>query len=326
VSDRVRIVKVLRWLRYMSATAPPWARDKSRAARISAPGLRQAERDFATSFSHAPIGMALVGPTGRYLRVNAALCDLVGYSETELLEMGFQDITHPDDVNVQLLLLKDVLAGRKTRFAIDKRYLHSGGQSIWVSISVSLVRDEDGTPVHLITQVLDITARHERESRLQQLADHDSLTGLLNRRRFEEDLLRQLDRCRRYGERAALAVIDIDNFKDVNDKLGHVAGDQLLRLLADVLRGNVRSSDVVARIGGDEFAVLLLGVGSEDVRDAASSLVEAVRAADRSDDPKITVSVGLTVLQPDDVPDVAFVRADRAMYAAKEDGDALAVL
>jgi len=281
--------------------------------------LRQARELFSTAFRRAPIGMALIDPNGRWLLVNQALCDLVGYSEPELLELKFHDVTHPDDLSAQLALMQEVLAGRRTGYQLDKRYLHADGHHIWVSISVSLVRDEAGAPLHLVTQVLDITERHQMEERLQHLADHDPLTGLLNRRRFEEELIRQLDRCRRYDEQATLVMVDLDHFKEVNDSLGHAAGDETLQSIAAALLGKIRSSDIIARVGGDEFAAILVGVGADQAATAAAGLAVVVREIDGMP-VAVTASVGATVLTGDEQPDTALLNADEALYRVKAGG------
>jgi diguanylate cyclase (GGDEF)-like protein/PAS domain S-box-containing protein len=281
--------------------------------------LRQAREQFSTAFSHAPIGMALVSPQGRLLRVNQALCELVGYSEPELLSRSFADITHPDDVEVQQALMREVLAGHRTGFQMDKRYVHADGRIIWVSLSLSMVTDESARPLHLIGHIVDVTERHRMEQRLQHLADHDPLTGLLNRRRFEEELIRQLDRCRRYHEDATLVMIDVDHFKQVNDTLGHAAGDEALQSIAAAIMGKVRSSDIIARVGGDEFAAILVGVDEHNAHAATSALAAVVREHDGSA-VRTTVSVGATLLLPTDRPDTALFRADEALYWVKAAG------
>ena len=126
---------------------------------------------------------------------------------------------------------------------MEKRYFTAQGHLIWVGLAVSLVRDEAGRPVHFISQITDISERKRMETKLRRLADHDSLTGLWNRRRFEDELQRQVGRCQRYGERAALLLTDLDGFKDVNDTFGHKAGDDLLKVVATGLRARLRHTD-----------------------------------------------------------------------------------
>ncbi|MEA2243479.1 MAG: hypothetical protein QOD24_3035, partial [Solirubrobacteraceae bacterium] len=150
--------------------------------------LRRATELFSTAFADAPIGMALVGLDGGWLQVNERMCEIVGYSADELRARSFQDITYPDDLDADLALLAETVAGKRQGYQMQKRYVRSDGSLIWVLLSVSLVRDPDGTPLHFVSQVQDVTEQRETDQRLQALADRDELTGLLNRRRFEEEL------------------------------------------------------------------------------------------------------------------------------------------
>jgi diguanylate cyclase (GGDEF)-like protein/PAS domain S-box-containing protein len=280
--------------------------------------LRRATELFSTAFADAPIGMALVGLDGGWLQVNERMCEIVGYSADELRARSFQDITYPDDLDADLALLAETVAGKRQGYQMQKRYVRSDGSLIWVLLSVSLVRDPDGTPLHFVSQVQDVTEQRETDQRLQALADRDELTGLLNRRRFEEELTRQLARTERYAEPAALAVIDLDGFKAVNDSHGHAAGDDVLRDVAAALAARVRGSDLVARLGGDEFAALLLGVDAVEAAEVANALTATVARAGGA--AGVTASVGVTSLEPGDAPDQALARADQAMYAAKAAG------
>jgi PAS domain S-box-containing protein len=132
--------------------------------------LAEAEERFRSAFDNAPIGMALVALDGRWLKVNRSVCEITGYSETALLTRTFQDITHPDDLDTDLAYIEDVLAGRQRTFQMEKRYFHADGHLIWVMLSVSLVRDDSGTPLYFISQIEDITERKQREQALQNQA------------------------------------------------------------------------------------------------------------------------------------------------------------
>jgi diguanylate cyclase (GGDEF)-like protein len=162
------------------------------------------------------------------------------------------------------------------------------------------------------------------EDRLRHLAEHDQLTGLFNRRRFDQELKRELAKAGRYHSHSAVLSVDIDNFKAINDSAGHAAGDAVLTEVADVLRTRFRSSDVVARLGGDEFGVLVTAVGIEEARAAADDLLGTIRArpAMYGGMPfRITASIGVTAFQSDDVTaSEVIVNADLAMYAAKAAG------
>jgi diguanylate cyclase (GGDEF)-like protein/PAS domain S-box-containing protein len=279
--------------------------------------LKRATQQFRSAFDNAPIGMALVGLQGQWLDVNQALCALVGYSQEELLRLTFQDLTHPDDLDADLALVQEVLAGRRSTYQMHKRYIHADGRVIWALLSVSLATDEDGRPLHFISQIQDFTERRELEEKLRHQAEHDPLTGLANRRRFEQELERQIERSSRHAEEAALAVIDLDSFKEVNDVHGHSAGDKLLAAVAAALHERLRATDVAARIGGDEFAAILIGVDERGAETAAGALTAAIADHARAAGFVASASVGVAMIEPGSCADELFARADRAMYAVK---------
>ena len=196
-----------------------------------------------------------------------------------------------------------------------------GRSRLWLEVSTRpLTRPGDSSPYAVLCSCTDVSARQELEAQLLDLADRDPLTGLWNRRRFEQDVARQVDRCRRYGERAALVLMDVDGFKQVNDGFGHLAGDEVLRALADGLRSRLRSSDHAARLGGDEFAVLLLGVSPEEAARIAGELAGTLAAAAHTvqDRIELTVSVGRAMLGGSSGVTEALDAADRALYASKQ--------
>jgi len=129
--------------------------------------LREAQERFRGAFEHAPIGMALVAPDGRWLRVNGALCDIVGYTEDELLARSFQDITHPDDLETDLDQVRRMLSGEIRTYQLDKRYIHRGGRVVWVTLSVSLVHDSAGDPLYFVSQIEDICERKRSQMALE---------------------------------------------------------------------------------------------------------------------------------------------------------------
>ena len=160
-------------------------------------------------------------------------------------------------------------------------------------------------------------------SELRHLADHDALTGLPNRRRFEQELARHLAHVRRYGPEGAALVLDLDGFKPVNDTFGHAAGDRLLARVAGVLRERLRATDVVARLGGDEFAILLPRVDAAGAAAVARSLVRTVRAEALTDHARgVTISIGVIAFDAHSpaVPEGVMAAADIAMYDAKAAG------
>lgn len=133
--------------------------------------LRQSEAQFRRSFEHSGIGMAIVSLDGKWIEVNQSLLDMVGYKRKELLGLTFQDITHPDDLNKDLDLLKETLAGKRQNYAMEKRYFDSEGEILWVRLNVSLVRDYEGAPVHFVSQIENITEQKAHGRQLKELWD-----------------------------------------------------------------------------------------------------------------------------------------------------------
>jgi diguanylate cyclase (GGDEF)-like protein/PAS domain S-box-containing protein len=279
--------------------------------------------DFEQTFELAPIGMALVGLDGRLERVNQTLCEITSYSAEALLASTLRDITHPEDLDADAADLERLLAGEIRTYQIEKRYFNARGHVVWVLIANSIVRDARGRPAHFITQIQDISDRKLSERRLRNLADNDPLTGLRNRRLFEDDLRQQVVRSQRYGEQAALLLIDLDGFKELNDTCGHQAGDELLRAIARALRQRLRASDLIARIGGDEFAVLLPHVDRAQTaavaRELSAAIAECAVEAGRGG-AELTASVGSAHIDREAVSaGTVLFEADRAMYAAKRE-------
>jgi diguanylate cyclase (GGDEF)-like protein/PAS domain S-box-containing protein len=287
--------------------------------------IEEAQERFRRAFEDAPIGMAVCDLAGRFVEVNQALCSITGYAASELTGRTFASITHPDDLPADFDVIRAMIDGERGSSVDDKRYLRPDGSVVWVARSVTLVRDADGEPLHFLDQIQDITERRRFESELRHLADHDPLTGLLNRRSFERVLDRHVAEVARYGPRGALLVLDLDHFKYVNDALGHHAGDELILSVATILRGRLRGSDTLARLGGDEFAVLLPHADREGAERVAAALVLAVReqaAVVTGGRPRrVTTSVGIAPFGRAGLSgEQLLIEADLAMYEAKEDG------
>jgi len=284
--------------------------------------LREAHLRFQSAFDNAPIGMALIAKDDRWLQVNDALCRITGHTENALKATTLRAITHPDDIELDANDLEQLLSGQISNYQVEKRYRHAWGHHVWVLVTVSIVRDEDRGPLYLVTQVQDISERKELARRLEYFVDHDFLTGLFNRRHFEQELAKETERVARYGGPGAVLVIDLDNFKDVNDTFGHKAGDDVLKGVAGLLRQRLRQTDVVARIGGDEFAVLLPHTNADDVQILAEEVVkdlgrQVAVLADHSI--RVTASVGAAMFGGlTDIEALAY--ADLAMYESKETG------
>jgi diguanylate cyclase (GGDEF)-like protein/PAS domain S-box-containing protein len=291
-------------------------------------GQAQAEERFRTAFAEAPIGMALTSLEGRFLQVNTALSRISGYDEAKLLALPFAgELTHPDDRRADDRAAHAMRSGEMRVYDAEKRYLHAAGHTVWVAVHTALIRDERGQPAHFLSQIEDITARRRYESRLQHMADHDSLTGLLNRRAFEQRLESHLRRGERYGHEGAVLVLDLDAFKEVNDTLGHSAGDELIVRVASALARRTRDSDTLARLGGDEFAILTPSGGRGEAERLAQALLQTIRSERAARGPggrerPITASIGVAPLSSAVClsPEEALINADLAMYDAKEAG------
>jgi diguanylate cyclase (GGDEF)-like protein/PAS domain S-box-containing protein len=289
-----------------------------------------AQELLALAFENSPLGMTLSvvsphvpgAPRHFAFKVNKAFAGMLGYTTEELVDTTDQGrFTHPEDRLQDMANLQALLAGDQQVAEWDKRYIHAEGHLVWGRVSVSLLGGPDGQPRCLIAQIQDITDRHELEQQLLERAERDALTGLLNRSALEEHAEEQLARCRRYGETAALLVIDFDDLKQINDRYGHVVGDTALIRVADVLRGRLRAADVAARYGGDEFVVLLPHTDHVEARRIASDLATAIGEASvgaGDEEVRLGVSIGSSEINGTTPAfEVTLTEADREMYRNK---------
>ncbi|HEX3804159.1 MAG TPA: EAL domain-containing protein [Solirubrobacteraceae bacterium] len=303
------------------------ARDISETRRAELARMRAEER-FRIAFEHAPIGLAigaLKGPdAGRWTQTNPALARMLGREPGELDGVLISDVTHPNDRERTVGLLENL---REQPIIAEKRYLHKDDTIVWAYVSSTPVPSADGGPAdYCVTQVLDISERRHFEQQLHYLADHDPLTGLHNRRRFEAELARVVAEALACGERGALLVLDLDGFKIVNDRFGHSVGDDLVAHIGRLLRQSVRNSDFIARLGGDEFAIILRDCALPEATGVAEKVLDAIRTRGLVVTPKatarVTTSIGIALYGPgiNATADELAVEADMAMYEAKADG------
>ena len=421
--------------------------------RLVEAALRESEQRFRRSFDDAAIGMALVGTDGRFLRTNRSLRELLGYPEEELLGKSFQDITHPDDLDMDLDYFGRMLAGEMRTYQVEKRYVHKEGHVVWAILSVSMVQDEEGQPLYFVSQVQDIsdrkkaeekvrdaeqryrtlveqipavtyidpvddpdtslytspqieqmlgytpqewqnekmwpkrlhpddrervlaaderfeagdeepfseeyrllakdgsvvwvreeavlvrdeageplywqgvfydlTERKALEERLHYQAFHDPLTDLPNRRLFANHLKEALKRTRRRkGRKSAVLFMDLDNFKVVNDSLGHEVGDHLLAAVGQRLKGCLRREEIAARLGGDEFTLLLESISSVgEAEEVAERIIRELRAPFVIEGHLIFATISIGIALSDTVgrgqEDLLLRAADIALYRAK---------
>jgi diguanylate cyclase (GGDEF)-like protein/PAS domain S-box-containing protein len=285
--------------------------------------LKQVEADFRDLFENAVEGIFRTTPSGQYLRVNPALARIYGYDNPQHM---LQELT---DISRQLY----VEPGRRDEFKalmessdelrdFESRIYRRDGSILWINENVRAVRSEGGKLLYYEGMVMNITKRKNAEAQMSHAALHDALTGLANRSLFLDRLRHAVDLGRRKpGYLFGVLYIDLDRFKLVNDSLGHQAGDQLLKAVAQRLEAAVRPGDSVARMGGDEFAVLV-----EDIRDQSDALRVAERVVDNLDEPvhvrghelSIGASIGIALAHAGiQDPEDLLRDADTAMYRAK---------
>ncbi len=289
--------------------------------------MQASEERFRSAFDFAAIGMALVAPQGEWLQVNPSLCQIIGYSEKEILATNFQNFTHPEDVAAVQRAILQLLSGKLTATQIEHRFVHALGHDIWVSLNASLIGSPEAHSRRLIFQVQNITDRKKAEARLLHDAFHDALTTLPNRALFLDHLEMAIARTTRHPERAfAVLFLDFDRFKIINDSLGHLAGDEMLVEVARRLKNSVRGGDTIARLGGDEFIILL-----EEINNAQEAVALAQRIQTTLREPiklsgteiTITVSIGIAYSSEHyKKPEEILRDADTAMYQAKSQGKA----
>jgi diguanylate cyclase (GGDEF)-like protein/hemerythrin-like metal-binding protein/PAS domain S-box-containing protein len=279
---------------------------------------------FMSAFNFASIGMSLLAPDGRWIAVNNALCKLVGYTESELLSKKFQDITYPEDIDEDLANFKRIISHEIDTYQREKRYIHKNGGIIHVLLSVSLVRDDNDKPLFFISQAQDITSRKQVESELVRLANEDYLTGVNTRRRFFDFGAREIARGGRFHESMTVLMIDIDNFKQVNDTYGHDIGDDVLKCMALACKNSLREVDVFGRLGGDEFAAVLINTDQERGRQIAERLrcnIEKLEVKTEKGNVRFTVSIGaVTFTGRGQSLEQRLKQADTVLYEAKHAG------
>jgi diguanylate cyclase (GGDEF)-like protein/PAS domain S-box-containing protein len=267
------------------------------------------------TFDNAAIGMAVVSTDGSWLQVNEALCKLLGYSEQELRATNFQVLTHQEDLRHVQSYIQRVLEGYIQSHEQEKRYIHEQGHTVWVQWHVSLLKDSESGSKRLFFQVQDISDRKRAEEKLTQ----DTLTGLPNRARFY-DLLKH--RVARKDRKCAVLLLDVDRFKLVNDSLGNASADQLLIQIAQRVKTCMRQGDVLARVGGDEFAVLLDDVsGEEEASSVATRIQQALAISFNLLGQEVYTTLSIGIALASDYGDM-LRDAETAMHEAKARGKA----
>ena len=291
---------------------------------VAEKALQASEQRFKSAFDSAAIGMIIVNEARHIQHANQAFADMLGYTPDGVVGMALREISHLDDRETGLYQYQELVGGQIERYQIEKRYLHRDGHPIWVLCHISAVRDAGSTYQYAIGQIQDITEAHQLSKELSYQATHDALTGLVNRREFEARIEYALEGTWRNGKEHAVCYLDLDQFKVINDTCGHVAGDELLRQVANVLRTKVRASDTIARLGGDEFGLLMENcplVQSQRVAESFRAAIEDFQFVWDDKRFRVGVSIGLVPINGDSASVTEVLQqADTACYAAKDLG------
>lgn len=292
----------------VTATAP----DPMQSAAVDLLG----ERRFELALAHSPIGMCVVGLDGTFLRTNRALRAMLGYSRKAMQKMTFQDITHPDDLELDLSLVNDCLEGRRRSFRMDKRYIAADGRIVWGALTAVVVHAPRDRPQCFVSQIVDVTAEREREAELARQANTDQLTSIANR----SAAWRRLEELDAKGEGYGVLFCDIERFKAVNDYKGHHAGDRLLVAVAGRLLAAAAGDDLVARWGGDEFLVFTESFDNHSLAALARRITDELDSVPITLPDGTVLPVALTIGAASHLPgdgrsvDSVLDRADQDMY------------
>lgn len=284
--------------------------------------IKEREEIFHSITNTAQDAIVMVDDTGNVTYWNPAAENILGYSASEVIGKNLHHLIIPDDYREQYetgfaafsKTGDGVQVGRTTEFLA----MRNDGMQIPVEVSLSAANLRGKW--HGIGIMRDITERKKTERILKELATTDSLTLLANRRKFEETLAAEAERAKRYNTALSVMLIDIDHFKEINDTFGHQAGDEVLIKFAGVITGAIRTTDMAARWGGEEFALLAPQTGEADACRLAEKVRHAVEQHSFLEDKQMTCSIGLATLQPDELIDAFIERTDKALYAAKNNG------
>lgn len=296
-----------------------------RARRQAEQALAASEAKFRAMFTEAKIGIGIGDLDGNITDANPALQQMFGYTHEEFTRLNVRSMVHPDDAESVWQAYEELIRGERDHFRVEKRYFRADGGEIWTDLTVSLVRDETGAPAYQVALLEDISERRRLQARLQYLAYHDPLTGLANRRMVAEWLARVF--AEPAGQRRVGACfLDLDGFKVVNDSLGHDVGDELLKAVAYRLTCCCNDGQLVARMGGDEFVILVENsAGEAEMAALANRVLAAMTAPVRVGKHELTVTASIGVVDrpmAETSPEELVQAVDITMYRAKKGGKA----
>lgn len=285
--------------------------------------LERSEFMFRSQFALGGTGLAITSLEKGWIKVNDALTEITGYSKQELFKMTWTEITHPDDLDLDLAHFETLLSGESDSYQMDKRYIRKDGSIVYVHITVACYR-KNGKVEFFIASIQDITDRTLSEKKIQKLAHYDLLTGLPNRIMAKSRFEQSMQVSEKKDTMVCVMFLDLDEFKNINDSLGHDAGDTFLKEIASRLTSIVRRSDTICRQGGDEFLIILESLSEEkQLLILAEKVLNAIKQpyAINGIDVSSSVSIGIAIA-PNDGDDFETLcrHADMAMYQAKNDG------
>jgi diguanylate cyclase (GGDEF)-like protein/PAS domain S-box-containing protein len=295
-----------------------------RRALTAAEALSESEQRFRLAFENNMAGMVFTDFENKILEVNDAFCLMVGRTREDLLGHDSTPFTYPEDLELSEDVHRRVASGEADQVIYSKRYVHKNGQVIVAEVSKSAARDVEGKTLYFVISQRDITEERALTAQLSHQALHDPLTGLANRVLFTNVLSQAHEKVVRQGGLNAVLLVDLDDFKGVNDTLGHPVGDKLLVAIARRFERVTRSSDTLCRFGGDEFLYLAEGLASTaQAEEIATRLLGALAEPFSIDGAQLAqhASIGVVAHDATSTDDAEFIQeADVAMYEAKREG------
>ena len=286
--------------------------------------LRELSERLARTEQFSLVMVTLVTMDGYFSRVPPTLCKLLGYTEEELLAMDVEEVIHPDDLEDDRAHRLRIVRREVKSLDIELRLITKGGGVVWVYLNCSGVYDSNDQQTHFIVYLRDITERHRAEERIRYQALHDDLTDLPNRVLFNDRLAQAIAHARRHDARLAVIAVDLDDFKFVNDNFGHSFGDIVIREVAARMKMTLRTTDTIARIGGDEFVVIVQDLKNEQQAHAIAGKVREI-FQDRFDagtsSVRLTCCIGISIFPRDGHDGEILLRSsETALNRAKEIG------
>ncbi len=292
--------------------------------KIAEKALILSEEKFRSSFEHATIGISLVSLQGQFFQVNSSLCEMLNFSKEELLQKNLKDLTFKEDLVKEMTYLQQLLAGEKTHFQLEKRFITKDHELLWTYSSASLVRNADNIPLYFVYEAQDISVRKHADEKLIHLAYYDILTGLPNKKLLEETLNQTLLTSIVEKGKTVVFFINIHRLKSIHETFGTEICDLVVKQIALRLTDRIQIKDIVGRGASGEFIVVLSSIKSSEVAILyAQKLLSVIKDPIIIEDRKlfITASIGISVF-PDDGNQTStlFKNAHMAMNSAMKGG------